>query len=138
MFFSTQNDVIIYIEEKVSSLAARLLEVAAPEKEVPVEQLMKSRRDLFGAEENKPVVAIGNMNERKDFEPVYDTGAEANISDTVLLILRKLYVPKSGGKDSPRKLLELKKELLEIAEKARSGEDFIKAVSERFSIRSDI
>lgn len=138
MFFSTQNDVIIYIEEKVSSLAARLLEVAAPEKEVPVEQLMKSRRDLFGAEENKPVVAIGNMNERKDFEPVYDTGAEANISDTVLLILRKLYVPKSGGKDSPRKLPELKKELLEIAEKNGSGEDFIKAISERFSVRYDI
>ena len=132
------GDKRIYIEEKVSTLVAELLGSAAPEKEVPVEQLMKSRRDLFGAEENKPVVAIGNMNERKDFEPVYDTGAEANISDTVLLILRKLYVPKSGGKDSLRKQPELKKELLEIAEKARSGEDFIKAVSERFSIRYDI
>lgn len=138
MFFSTQNDVIIYIEEKISSLAARLLEVAVPEKEVPFGQLIKPRRDLSGAEENKPVVAIGNMNERKDFEPVYDTGAEANISDTVLLILRKLYVPKSGGKDSPRKLLELKKELLEIAEKNGSGEDFIKAISERFRVRYDI
>ena len=138
MFFSTQNDVIIYIEEKVSSLATRLLEVAVPEKEVPFEQLIKPRRDLSGAEENKPVVAIGNMNERKDFEPVYDTRAEADISDAVLLILRNLYVPKSGGKDSTRKLPELKKELLEIAEKAGSGEDFIKAVSERFSIRYDI
>ena len=132
------GDKRIYIEEKVSTLVAELLGSAAPEKEVPVEQLMKSRRDLFGAEENKPVVAIGNMNERKDFEPVYDTGAEANISDTVLLILRKLYVPKSGGKDSPRKLLELKKELLEIAEKNGSGEDFIKAISERFRVRYDI
>ena len=138
MFFSTQNDVIIYIEEKISSLAARLLEVAVPEKEVPFEQLIKPRRDLSGAEENKPVVAIGNMNERKDFEPVYDTRAEADISDTVLLILRKLYVAKSGGKDSPMKQTELKKELLEIAEKAKSGEDFIKAVSERFNIRYDI
>lgn len=138
MFFSTQNDVIIYIEEKVSSLAARLLEVAVPEKEVPFEQLIKPRRDLSGAEENKPVVAIGNMNERKDFEPVYDTGAEADISDEVLLILRNLYIPKSGGKDSTRKLPELKKELLEIAEKNGSREDFIKAVSERFSIRYDI
>lgn len=128
----------IYIEEKVSSLASRLLEVAVPEKEVPIEQLIKTRRDLSGAEENKPVVAIGNINERKDFEPVYDTGAEADISDTVLLILRKLYIPKSGGKDSTRKLLELKKELLEIAEKNGSREDFIKAVSERFSIRYDI
>ncbi|WP_440557095.1 hypothetical protein, partial [Treponema succinifaciens] len=132
------GDKRIYIEEKVSTLVAELLGSAAPEKEVPVEQLMKLRRDLFGAEENKPVVAIGNMNERKDFEPVYDTGAEANISDTVLLILRKLYVPKSGGKDSPRKLLELKKELLEIAEKNGSGEDFIKAISERFRVRYDI
>ena len=78
------------------------------------------------------------MNERKDFEPVYDTGAEADISDEVLLILRNLYVPKSGGKDSTRKLPELKKELLEIAEKNGSREDFIKAVSERFSIRYDI
>ena len=138
MFFSTQNDVIIYIEEKVSSLAARLLEVAVPEKEVPFEQLIKMRRNLSGTEENKAVVAIGNINERKGFEPVYDTGAEADISDEVLLILRKLYVPKSGGKDSLRKQPELKKELLEIAEKARSGEDFIKAVSERFSIRYDI
>lgn len=138
MFFSTQNDVIIYIEEKVSSLAARLLEVAVPEKEVPFGQLIKPRRDLSGAEENKPVVAIGNMNERKDFEPVYDTGAEADISDEVLLILRNLYIPKSGGKDSTRKLPELKKELLEIAEKNGSREDFIKAVSERFSIRYDI
>ena len=138
MFFSTQNDVIIYIEEKVSSLATRLLEVAVPEKEVPFEQLIKPRRDLSGAEENKPVVAIGNMNERKDFEPVYDTRAEADISDAVLLILRNLYVPKSGGKDSTRKLPELKKELLEIAEKNGSREDFIKAVSERFSIRYDI
>ena len=138
MFFSTQNDVIIYIEEKVSSLAARLLEVAVPEKEVPFEQLIKPRRDLSGAEENKPVVAIGNMNERKDFEPVYDTGSEADASDAVLLILRNLYVPKSGGKDSTRKLPELKKELLEIAEKNGSREDFIKAVSERFSIRYDI
>lgn len=138
MFFSTQNDVIIYIEEKVSSLAARLLEVAVPEKEVPFGQLIKPRRDLSGAEENKPVVAIGNMNERKDFEPVYDTRAEADISDAVLLILRNLYVPKSGGKDSTRKLPELKKELLEIAEKNGSREDFIKAVSERFSIRYDI
>ena len=138
MFFSTQNDVIIYIEEKISSLAARLLEVAVPEKEVPFEQLIKPRRDLSGAEENKPVVAIGNMNERKDFEPVYDTRAEADISDAVLLILRNLYVPKSGGKDSTRKLPELKKELLEIAEKNGSREDFIKAVSERFSIRYDI
>ena len=138
MFFSTQNDVIIYIEEKVSSLAARLLEVAVPEKEVPFEQLIKPRRDLSGAEENKPVVAIGNMNERKDFELVYDTRAEADISDAVLLILRNLYVPKSGGKDSTRKLPELKKELLEIAEKNGSGEDFIKAVSERFNIRYDI
>ena len=128
----------IYIEEKVSSLAARLLEVAVPEKEVPFEQLIKPRRDLSGAEENKPVVAIGNMNERKDFEPVYDTRAEADISDAVLLILRNLYVPKSGGKDSTRKLPELKKELLEIAEKNGSREDFIKAVSERFSIRYDI
>ena len=102
MFFSTQNDVIIYIEEKVSSLAARLLEVAVPEKEVPFEQFIKPRRDLSGAEENKPVVAIGNMNERKDFEPVYDTGAEADISDAVLLILRNLYVPKSGGKEAAR------------------------------------
>ena len=138
MFFSTQNDVIIYIEEKISSLAARLLEVAVPEKEVPFEQLIKPRRDLSGAEENKPVVAIGNMNERKDFEPVYDTRAEADISDAVLLILRNLYVPKSGGKDSTRKLPELKKELLEIAEKNGSREDFIKAVSGRFSIRYDI
>ncbi len=128
----------IYIEEKVSSLAARLLEVAVPEKEVPFEQLIKPRRDLSGAEENKPVVAIGNMNERKDFEPVYDTRAEADISDAVLLILRNLYVPKSGGKDSTRKLPELKKELLEIAEKNGSREDFIKAVSGRFSIRYDI
>ena len=128
----------IYMEEKVSSLAARLLEVAVPEKEVPFEQLIKPRRDLSGAEENKPVVAIGNMNERKDFEPVYDTRAEADISDAVLLILRNLYVPKSGGKDSTRKLPELKKELLEIAEKNGSREDFIKAVSERFSIRYDI
>ena len=128
----------IYIEEKVSSLAARLLEVAVPEKEVPFEQLIKPRRDLSGAEENKPVVAIGNMNERKDFEPVYDTGAEADISDEVLLILRNLYVPKSGGKDSTRKLPELKKELLEIAEKNGSREDFIKAVSERFRVRYDI
>ena len=128
----------IYIEEKVSSLAARLLEVAVPEKEVPFEQLIKPRRDLSGAEENKPVVAIGNMNERKDFEPVYDTGAEADISDEVLLILRNLYIPKSGGKDSTRKLPELKKEVLEIAEKNGSREDFIKAVSERFSIRYDI
>ena len=128
----------IYMEEKVSSLAARLLEVAVPEKEVPFGQLIKPRRDLSGAEENKPVVAIGNMNERKDFEPVYDTRAEADISDAVLLILRNLYVPKSGGKDSTRKLPELKKELLEIAEKNGSREDFIKAVSERFSIRYDI
>ena len=120
MFFSTQNDVIIYIEEKVSSLAARLLEVAVPEKEVPFEQLIKPRRDLSGAEENKPVVAIGNMNGRKDFEPVYDTGAEADISDEVLLILRNLYIPKSGGKDSTRKLPEQKKELLEIAGKTLS------------------
>lgn len=126
------------MEEKVSSLAARLLEVAVPEKEVPFEQLIKPRRDLSGAEENKPVVAIGNMNERKDFEPVYDTRAEADISDAVLLILRNLYVPKSGGKDSTRKLPELKRELLEIAEKNGSREDFIKAVSERFSIRYDI
>ena len=128
----------IYMEEKVSSLAARLLEVVVPEKEVPFEQLIKPRRDLSGAEENKPVVAIGNMNERKDFVPVYDTRAEADISDAVLLILRNLYVPKSGGKDSTRKLPELKKELLEIAEKNGSREDFIKAVSERFSIRYDI
>ena len=120
MFFSTQNDVIIYIEEKISSLAARLLEVAVPEKEVPFGQLIKPRRDLSGAEENKPVVAIGNMNGRKDFEPVYDTGAEADISDEVLLILRNLYIPKSGGKDSTRKLPEQKKELLEIAEKTLS------------------
>lgn len=97
MFFSTQNDVIIYIEEKVSSLAARLLEVAVPEKEVPFEQLIKPRRDLSGAEENKPVVEIGNMNERKDFEPVYDTGAEADISDEVLFILKNFgYVRKNG------------------------------------------
>jgi len=54
----------IYIEEKISSLAARLLEVAVPEKEVPFEQLIKPRRDLSGAEENKPVVAIGNMKEK--------------------------------------------------------------------------
>ena len=128
----------IYIEEKISSLAARLLEVAVPEKEVPFEQLIKPRRDLSGAEENKPVVAIGNMNGRKDFEPVYDTGAEADISDEVLLILRNLYIPKSGGNDSTRKLPELKKELLETAEKNGSREDFIKAVSERFSIRYDI
>lgn len=128
----------IYIEEKVSSLAARLLEVAVPEKEVPFEQFIKPRRDLSGAEENKPVVAIGNMNERKDFEPVYDTGAEADISDAVLLILRNLYIPKSGGKDSTRKLPELKKELLEIAEKNGSREDFIKAISKRFRVRYDI
>lgn len=132
------GDKRIYIEEKVSALAAELLGSAAPEKDVPVEQLINLRRDLSGAEENKPVVAIGNMNERKDFEPVYDTGAEADISDAVLLILRKFYVPKSGGKDSPRKQPELKKELLEIAEKAWSGEDFIKAVSERFSVCYDI
>lgn len=137
---TSQNvgDKRIYIEEKVSSLAARLLEVASPEKEVPIEQLIKTRRDLYGAEENKPVVAIGNMNERKGFEPVYDTGAEADINNAVLLILRKLYVHKSGGKDYSRKQTELKKELLEIAEKAKSGEDFIKAVSERFSVRYDI
>ena len=128
----------IYIEEKASSLTARLLEAAVPEKEVPVEQLIKARRDLLGAEENKPVVEIGNMNERKDFEPVYDNGATTDISDAVLLILRNLYVPKSSAKDSTRKLPELKKELLEIAEKAGSGEDFIKSVSERFNIRYDI
>ena len=132
------GDKRIYIEEKVCTLVAGLLGSVAPEKEVPVEQLMKPRRDLFGAEENKPVVAIGNMNERKDFEPVYDTGAEAGLNDSVLLILKKLYMPKSGGKDSPRKLPELKKELLEIAEKNGSGEDFIKAVSERFRVRYDI
>ena len=120
MFFSTQNDVIIYIyrEEKVSSLAARLLEVAVPEKEVPFEQLIKPRRDLSGAEENKPVVAIGNMNERREFVPVYDNGAEAGASDSVLFILRNLYVPRSGGKDSSGNQPELKKEFLEIAEKA--------------------
>ena len=128
----------IYIEEKVSSLVERLLEAAVPEKEVPVEQLIKTRRNLLGAEENRPAVAIGNMNERREFVPVYDTGAAADISDAVLLILRNLYVPKSSAKDSTRKLPELKKELLEIAEKAGSGENFIKAVSERFNIRYDI
>ena len=132
------GDKRIYIEEKVSTLVAELLGSAAPEKDVPVEQLIKMRRNLSGTEENKAVVAIGNINERKGFEPVYDTGAEADINNAVLLILRKLYVPKSGGKDSLRKQPELKKELLEIAEKARSGEDFIKAVSERFSVRYDI
>ena len=128
----------IYIEEKVSSLVERLLEAAVPEKEVPVEQFIKARRDLLGAEENKPVVEIGNMNERREFVPVYDNGATTDISDAVLLILRNLYVPKSSAKDSTRKLPELKKELLEIAEKAGSGENFIKAVSERFNIRYDI
>ena len=132
------EDKRIYIEEKVSTLVAELLGSAAPEKDVPVEQLIKMRRNLSGTEENKAVVAIGNINERKGFEPVYDTGAEADINNAVLLILRKLYVPKSGGKDSLRKQPELKKELLEIAEKARIGEDFIKAVSERFSVCYDI
>lgn len=132
------GDKRIYIEEKVSTLVAGLLGSAAPEKEVVIEQLIKTRRNSSRAEKNNPVVAIGNMNERKDFEPVYDTGSEADISDAVLLILRNLYIPKSGGKDSTRKLPELKKELLEIAEKNGSREDFIKAVSERFSIRYDI
>lgn len=138
MFFSTQNDVIIYIEEKVSSLAARLLEVAVPEKEVPFEQLIKPRRDLSGAEENKPVVAIGNMNGRREFVPAYDNGAEADASGAVLFILKNFYVPRSIGKDSSSNQPELKRELLEIAEKNGSREDFIKAVSERFSIRYDI
>ncbi len=128
----------IYIEEKVSTLVAELLGSVAPEKEVPVEQLMKPHVDSYGSEENKPVVAIGNVNERKDFEPIYDTGVEAGLNDSVLLILKKLYMSKSGGKDYSRKQTELKKELLEIADKARSGEDFIKAVSERFNIQYDI
>ena len=112
MFFSTQNDVIIYIEEKISSLAARLLEVAVPEKEVPFEQLIKPRRDLSGAEENKPVVAIGNMNGRREFVPAYDNGAEADASGAVLFILKNFYVPRSIDKDSSSNQPELKKELL--------------------------
>lgn len=132
------GDKRIYIEEKVSTLVAELLGSAAPEKEVSIEQHMKPHVASYGSEENKPVVAIGNVNERKDFVPVYDTVAEARLNDFVLLILKKLYMPKSGGKDYSRKQTELKKELLEIAEKARSGEDFIKAVSERFNIQYDI
>ena len=140
----------ILFEKDSAALYEELLGQSLPEKEVSITELEKQYEEQ---NKEKPVIKISSKNLSDDFEMIYDSGDVEGINPAVAAMLRKLMVRKTADIQSVAGVREVsvagssvgavgltaasKAEILTFAKKAKTPEEFVSYLKNKFNIDYD-
>ena len=140
----------ILFEKDSSALYEELLGQSLPEKEVSISELEKQYEEQ---NKEKPVIKISSKKLSDDFEMIYDSGDVEGINPAVAAMLRKLMVRKTADIQSVAGVREVsvagssagavgltvasKAEILTFAKKAKTPEEFVSYLKNKFNIDYD-
>lgn len=127
---------VVYFESSVESLCADMEKISLPKKEVYVSELEKEYDEI---NKEKPVVIIGKKTDKNNEKMIYDFGEEI-INLDVLVILKSI-INKTETSETEFVHIsknEYEEQLIEIAKKCDSAEQFYHSIKNKLNIEFDL